>query len=106
MCVLITYLGAGIFTLALMLLDDWRSKRKRSELTALLPTQPRPKDLDYYLYQSVRLFIAPVSVIIGWPYALLYILLDWRRERRRARNKRLQDKLILVEHPERHTVGL
>jgi len=74
-----------------MLLDHWWSTRKPSELALLLGDRERVKDVEYYIGLAAKWIFAPTLAVIAWPYALLVLTLNWRRERRKKRNKQACD---------------
>jgi len=88
---LLCYLGLGLLTLAMMLLDHWWSTRKPSELALLLGDREPKKNADYYIGMAAKLIFAPILAVIAWPYVLLVLTLSWRRERRKKRNKQARE---------------
>jgi len=92
MDLLFIYFTAGFITLVVLLIDHRFKKMKRHDDAVFIFKNSRKteKDFDFFLELSVRIFIAPAIVVIIWPYVLLYIALDYRRE---LRKKRLNSKV-------------
>ena len=57
----------------------------------LLGDSKRVTDAEYYIGLAAKWILAPILAVIAWPYTLLVITLSWRRERRKARNKRARE---------------